>query len=146
MLEFLSVEELTQGFAEGALSPVEATKSALRAIETHDAALNAFRLVDADAARKSARASERRWRTGEPLSAIDGVPTSVKDLLLAKGWPTLRGSRLINLNQLWDEDSPGVARLREAGAVLIGKTNTAEFGWKGTTDSPLAGVTRNPWN
>jgi Asp-tRNA(Asn)/Glu-tRNA(Gln) amidotransferase A subunit family amidase len=83
VLEFLSVEELTQGFAEGALSPVEATKSALRAIETHDAALNAFRLVDADAARKSARASERRWRTGEPLSAIDGVPSSVMELLLA---------------------------------------------------------------
>jgi aspartyl-tRNA(Asn)/glutamyl-tRNA(Gln) amidotransferase subunit A len=105
-----------------------------------------FRLVDVDAARESARASERRWRAGEPLSPIDGVPTSIKDLLLAKGWPTLRGSRLINPNQPWDEDSPGVARLREAGAVLIGKTNTAEFGWKGTTDSPLAGVTRNPWN
>ena len=144
--EFLSAEELTQQFAEGTYSPVEATEAALLAIETHDATLNAFRLVDVKAARESARASEKRWRAGEALSPIDGVPTSIKDLLLTRGWPTLRGSRLINPDQSWDEDSPGVARLREAGAVLLGKTNTAEFGWKGTTDSPLAGVTRNPWN
>ena len=145
-IEFLSVAELTQGFAVGTFSPVEATEGALRAIEAHDAVLNAFRLVDADAAREDARASEQRWRAGKPLSPIDGVPTSIKDLLLTKGWPTLRGSRLINPNQPWNEDLPGVARLREAGAVLIGKTNTAEFGWKGATDSPLAGITRNPWN
>lgn len=142
----MSAEELGQGFADGSVSPVEATEAALRAIEMHEPTLNAFRLVDANAARESARGSEKRWLAGEPLSPIDGVPTSIKDLLLAKGWPTLRGSRLINPDQTWNEDSPGVARLREAGAVLLGKTNTAEFGWKGTTDSPLAGTTRNPWN
>jgi aspartyl-tRNA(Asn)/glutamyl-tRNA(Gln) amidotransferase subunit A len=145
-LEFLSAAELAQGYADRSFSPVEATEAALQRIEKHDGLLNAFRLVDAAAARHSARASERRWLAGEPLSPIDGVPTSIKDLLLTKGWPTLRGSRLINPEQPWEEDSPGVARLREAGAVLLGKTNTSEFGWKGTTDSPLAGVTRNPWN
>jgi aspartyl-tRNA(Asn)/glutamyl-tRNA(Gln) amidotransferase subunit A len=145
-IDFLSAEELAQGFADSTISPVEATETALRLIETHDATLNAFRLVDSESARKSACASEQRWQAGEPLSPIDGVPTSIKDLLLVKGWPTLRGSRLINPDQRWDEDAPGVARLREAGVVLLGKTNTAEFGWKGTTDSPLAGVTRNPWN
>ena len=80
------------------------------------------------------------------MSPLDGVPVSIKDLLLTKGWPTLRGSKLVDPEQAWDEDAPGVARLREAGAVLLGKTNTAEFGWKGATDSPLAGITRNPWN
>ena len=80
------------------------------------------------------------------MSPLDGVPLSIKDLLLTRSWPTLRGSKLIDPDQPWDEDAPGVARLREAGAVILGKTNTAEFGWKGATDSPLAGITRNPWN
>ena len=87
-----------------------------------------------------------RWRSKAPLSPLDGVPLSIKDLLLTRGWSTLRGSRLVDPAQPWEEDAPAVARLREAGAVLLGKTNTAEFGWKGVTDSPLAGITRNPWN
>src|ERR1700690_2176335 len=83
---------------------------------------------------------------GEQLSPLDGVPVAVKDLLITKGWPTLRGSLTVDQKQAWDADAPTVARLREAGAVLIGKTTAPEFGWKGTTDSPLTGVTRNPWN
>jgi aspartyl-tRNA(Asn)/glutamyl-tRNA(Gln) amidotransferase subunit A len=145
-IAFLSAAELSKAFANRSISPVEATEAALEKIGRHDRVLNAFRRFDASAAIQGARASERRWHAGVPLSPIDGVPTSVKDLLLTKGWPTSRGSLLINTAQPWEEDSPGVARLREAGAILLGKTNTAEFGWKGTTDSPLAGVTRNPWN
>ena len=145
-LALLSAAELGDAYEAKRLSPVEGVQAALSAIEAHDATLNAFRLVDADAALGGARASEERWREGKPLSPIDGVPISIKDLLLAKGWPTLRGSKLIDPDQPWEEDAPGVARLREAGAVLLGKTNTAEFGWKGTTDTPLAGITRNPWN
>jgi len=137
---------LSRAFAEGRTSPVDATENALRAIEEFDGNLNAFQLVDAKSAMASARESEARWRAGTPMSPIDGVPTSIKDMILAKGWPTLRGSKLINPNQAWEDDAPAVARLREAGAVILGKTNTAEFGWKGTTDTPLAGVTRNPWN
>ena len=80
------------------------------------------------------------------MSPLDGVPVAVKDILLTRGWPTLRGSRTIDPSQAWNEDAPAVARLREAGAVLLGKTTTPEYGWKGVTDSPLSGVTRNPWN
>ena len=93
-----------------------------------------------------AEASEKRWLEGEPLSPLDGVPVAVKDLLLTKGWPTRRGSLTVDPKGPWTEDAPTVARLREAGAVLIGKTTTPEFGWKGSTDSPLTGITRNPWN
>jgi aspartyl-tRNA(Asn)/glutamyl-tRNA(Gln) amidotransferase subunit A len=82
----------------------------------------------------------------EPLGLADGVPCSVKDLLVTKGWPTLRGSLSIARDQAWDENAPSVERLLENGAVLLGKTTTPEFGWKGVTDSPLTGVTRNPWD
>jgi aspartyl-tRNA(Asn)/glutamyl-tRNA(Gln) amidotransferase subunit A len=87
-----------------------------------------------------------RWLKGEPASQIDGISATIKDIILTKGWPTLRGSRTTNANQVWNEDAPAVARLREAGAVLLGKTTTPEFGWKAVCDSPLTGITRNPWN
>jgi aspartyl-tRNA(Asn)/glutamyl-tRNA(Gln) amidotransferase subunit A len=80
------------------------------------------------------------------LDALDGVPVSIKDLILTKGWPTLRGSRTVNPQQDWEVDAPSVGRLREAGAVIFGKTTTPEFGCKGATDNLLTGVTRNPWN
>ncbi len=145
-LVFLSSNDLGKAYAALEVSPVEAAQAALTRIDCDDKTLNAFRLVDDDAALRAARQSEARWRKGEARSPIDGVPASIKDLILTKGWPTLRGSKLIDPDQPWEEDAPGVARLREAGVVLLGKTNTAEFGWKGTTDSPLAGITRNPWN
>jgi aspartyl-tRNA(Asn)/glutamyl-tRNA(Gln) amidotransferase subunit A len=77
---------------------------------------------------------------------VDGVPVSVKDILLMRGGPTLRGSRTVRAEGPWDEDAPSVARLREHGAVFLGKTTTPEFGWKGVTDSPVSGVTRNPYD
>jgi aspartyl-tRNA(Asn)/glutamyl-tRNA(Gln) amidotransferase subunit A len=77
---------------------------------------------------------------------LDGVPASIKDLILTRGWPTRRGSRTVDPNQPWEVDAPATARLREAGAVLLGKTTTPEFGCKGETNSPLTGITRNPWN
>ncbi|MDR2113260.1 MAG: amidase [Candidatus Accumulibacter sp.] len=128
------------------ISPVEVVKAILEHIGTHNPLLNAFAYLDADAALAAARQSEQRWRDGAQLSELDGIPVTVKDLLLAKGWPTLYGSRVVDPNQDWNEDSPAVARLREHGAVLLGKTTTAEFGWKGFGDSPLTGITRNPWN
>ena len=82
---------------------------------------------------------------GRPLSPLDGVPVAIKDLLLTKaGRRAEARSRWIP--RAWIDDAPAVARLREAGAVLIGKTTTPEFGWKGSTDFPLTGITRNPWN
>ena len=145
-LAFLSATDLVARYRARRLSPVEATKAALAAIEKHNPRLNAFRLVDPAFALAAARDSEARWMKGAPLGPVDGVPVSIKDLILAKGWPSLRGSRLIDPDQPWRDDAPGTARLRESGAVLLGKTNTSEFGWKGVTDSPLAGITRNPWN
>ncbi|WP_245905889.1 amidase [Mycolicibacterium palauense] len=138
--------DLIEGYRSGTLSPVEATRAALDAIDRYDGALNAFILVDAEGALASARASEQRWRAGSPLGPGDGVPTSIKDALWTQGWPTLRGSWLIDEAGPWEEDAPAVARLRETGAVLLGKTTTPEYSWKGVTDSPRYGATGNPWD
>ncbi len=143
---FLSAGELAARYRAGSLSPVDSVETALTRLARLEPVLNAFQRVDAEGARQAARQSAERWRRGTPRSALDGVPVSVKDTLLAAGWPTLHGSRTVDPAQSWREDAPGVARLREAGAVLIGKTTTPEFGWKALTDSPLKGVTRNPWN
>lgn len=138
--------ELLANFRAKKLSPVDAAKASLARIGSLNGRLNAFCLVDEAGALAAARASEQRWQRGEPQGLLDGVPATVKDIVLAKGWPTLRGSKAISKHQPWDEDSPAVARLREHGAVLLGRTTTPEFGWKGVTDSPLTGITRNPWN
>ncbi|MCB1805669.1 MAG: amidase, partial [Candidatus Competibacteraceae bacterium] len=87
-----------------------------------------------------------RWQRGAPSGLLDGVPCSIKDIILTRGWPTLRGSKTVDQSQSWEEDAPVTARLREQGAIFLGKTTTPEFGWKGVTDSPLTGITRNPWN
>lgn len=145
-LNWKSAAKLAKGFAKKKFSPVEATKACLAQIAKHDKAVNAVTGDHAEEALAQAAVSEARWAKGEPLSPIDGVPVLVKDLLLVRGWKTLRGSRTIDPNQPWDNDAPSVARLREAGAVLLGASTTPEFGWKGVTDSPLTGITRNPWD
>jgi aspartyl-tRNA(Asn)/glutamyl-tRNA(Gln) amidotransferase subunit A len=142
----LSATELLSLYRSRGLSPVEVTQSCLDRIAALDTDLNAFTLVDGDAALEAARASEERWIKGEPQGLVDGVPATIKDLILTKGWPTLRGSKAVSPNQPWEEDAPVTARLREHGAVLLGKTTTPELGHKGVTDSPLTGITRNPWN
>lgn len=127
-------------------SPVEATRAALGRIDKLNESLRAFAYVAGDEAIASARASESRWQRGESSGALDGVPVSIKDLILTRGMPTLRGSHTVDPNQPWDVDAPATARLREANAVLLGKTTTPEFGCKGETNSPKTGITRNPWN
>jgi aspartyl-tRNA(Asn)/glutamyl-tRNA(Gln) amidotransferase subunit A len=141
----LTATELLELYRQRQLSPVEVTRAVLKRIEARNPAFNAFNLVS-ERAEEDAKASESRWRRGEPMGLLDGVPTSVKDILLTKGWPTLRGSKTVDPKGPWNDDAPAVARLREHGAVLLGKTTTPEFGWKGVTDSPLTGITRNPWN
>ncbi|OBG96311.1 amidase [Mycobacterium sp. E136] len=138
--------ELVQGYRAKTISPVEATQEALAAIDAYDGAVNAYVLVDPESALAAARASEARWHAGEPLGPGDGVPASIKDALWTKGWPTLRGSWLIDEAGPWDEDAPCTARLRETGAVLLGKTTTPEYSWKGVTDSERFGLTGNPWD
>jgi aspartyl-tRNA(Asn)/glutamyl-tRNA(Gln) amidotransferase subunit A len=144
-IAFLSATELLELYRGRALSPVEATEAALRQIELHDPRVNAYCLVDAKRALAQARKSEERYVTGEPRGRFDGVPASIKDVLLTREWPTLRGTRTADPGQEWDEDSPVAARMREHGAILLGKTTTPEYGWKGVTDSPLTGFTVNPW-
>jgi aspartyl-tRNA(Asn)/glutamyl-tRNA(Gln) amidotransferase subunit A len=145
-LAYLSAEELGRAYRARRLSPVEVTAAAARRIEATQATLNAFASFDAAAALAGARASEARFHRGGPLGALDGVPVSVKDLLLVKGFSTRRGSRTTASDELSSQDSPAAARLREDGAVLLGKTTTSEFGLRGMGDSPLTGITRNPWS
>jgi aspartyl-tRNA(Asn)/glutamyl-tRNA(Gln) amidotransferase subunit A len=141
-----SAGQLLDLFASRSASPVEALQAVLARVARLNPVLNAFCLVDEASAMAAARASEARWRSGAPSGDLDGVPVSIKDLILTKGWPTRRGSRAVDPDQPWDSDAPATARLREAGAVLFGKTCTPEFGCKGETNSPLTGITRNPWN
>ena len=142
----LTAVELTAHYRGKKLSPVETTRAALDRIARLNPVYNAFVMVDEARAIKDARASELRWQRGTPAGSVDGVPATVKDLIVTEGWPTLRGSRTIDPHQPWTEDGPPVARMKEQGAVFLGKTTTPEFGWKGVTDSPLTGVTVNPWN
>ena len=145
-IAFMSAAEMVAAFGRRELSPVEAARAALDRIAADNDAVNAYCLVDEERALASARESEQRWRQGNQRGPVDGVPTSIKDLLLTEGWPTLRGSRAVDPAGPWTEDAPSVARLREHGAVLLGKTTTPELGWKGVTDGPLTGITRNPWD
>ncbi|MGH4024845.1 MAG: amidase [Pseudonocardiaceae bacterium] len=142
----LTATELVAAYRAGELSPVEATQDVLERIAQLDDKVRAFCLVDADRALAEAKASERRWQQAQPQGLVDGVPTSIKDIFLTAGWPTLRGSKVVDPDQEWPVDGPPVARLREHGAVLVGKTTTPELAWKGVTDSPLTGVTVNPWD
>ena len=146
----LTATELIQLYRTGQASPVEAMQQVLERVERVDPIINAFILVDADAGMDAARVSEARWMahraTGAPVGAVEGVPTSIKDILWTKGWPTLRGSRAIDPDQPWEEDAPSVGRLRAAGAAMFGKTTTPEFGCKAETNSPLTGISRNPWD
>lgn len=142
----LTATEMVAGFSSGELSPVDVTAAALHRITEANPGLNAFCHVDADVAVAQAQESAARWEQGNPQGLLDGVPTSIKDMFLTMGWPTLRGSRCVDPDGPWDTDAPVTARLREHGAVLLGKTTTPELGWKAVTDSPLTGITRNPWN
>jgi len=144
-IAFASALDLAELYRSKALSPVEATQALFARLDALQPRLNAFCVVDRDGALAAARASEGRWVAGRPLGPLDGVPVTIKDLVLMRGFPTRRGSRLTD--PVPDaEDGPAVARLREAGAVILGKTTSPEFGWKAVGDSPLTGITRNPWN
>jgi aspartyl-tRNA(Asn)/glutamyl-tRNA(Gln) amidotransferase subunit A len=145
-IAYASATSLLDLYRKKALSPVEATRLLLDRLDRLQPKLNAFCIIDHNGALAAARESERRWHRGEAAGRLDGVPVTIKDLMLMRGFPTLRGSRLVDPDQDWSEDAPAVARLREAGAVILGKTTTPEFGWKALGDSPLTGITRNPWD
>jgi len=141
----LSAAELATGFRTKAFSPVDVAKAVLARLELLQPHFNAYRVVDAEATLAQARASESRWARGEPLGALDGAPVGVKDLLNVQGFATRKGS-LATAGRIQTEDCPAAARLREVGAVLLGKTQTAEFGQRALTETRLAGVTPNAWD
>jgi amidase/aspartyl-tRNA(Asn)/glutamyl-tRNA(Gln) amidotransferase subunit A len=141
----LGVADLAAGYRTGRFSPVEVARACLSRARAIDATYNAFTRIDDDVALAAASASAARWRAGTPLSPIDGVPTTIKDIVWVQGWTVRYGSRSFP-GITATEDAPAVRLLRAAGAVLLGLTTTPEFGWKALTDSALSGITRNPWN
>ena len=141
----LPVTKLLAGYRRRTFSPVEVTKAALARIAALNGDVNALCLVDGKKALAQARAAEKRYAAGDDIPALCGVPVTVKDWFHVKGWPSRFGSLLSDAAPQ-AADSPVVARLREAGAVFLGKTTLPEYGHKGVTDSPLYGITRNPWD
>jgi aspartyl-tRNA(Asn)/glutamyl-tRNA(Gln) amidotransferase subunit A len=144
-LAWRSALEIAALVRDKELSPVELTAALLARIEALDPKLNAFCLVTADAARVAAREAEIAVMKREPIGALHGVPLSLKDVLYTRGLRTTGGSRLF-ADLLPEEDTVAVGRLKAAGAIILGKTNTSELGHKALTDNPLFGATRNPWD
>ena len=145
-LAYLSATDLLARYRAKTLSPVEVAAATIARLERYESAVNAFVLYDPETAMSMARASEARWQKGSPQGVLDGVPVAIKDTQMTRGWPRRVGSKTVDPDQPWPEDAPSTARLRAEGAVFFGKTTTPEFGWKPVTDSPLTGITRNPWN
>ncbi|MEH2613063.1 amidase [Bradyrhizobium sp. AZCC 1693] len=141
----LSAVGLAQAYRARELSPVEVLDAILARCETVNPRLNAIIGFDAERARQAARHSEGRWRNGEELGALDGVPLTVKDNIPVRGLRTSWGSLLLADHAPSDDELP-VARLRAQGAVIFGKTNVPEFTLQGYTHNALFGTTRNPWN
>ncbi|MBI1215296.1 MAG: amidase [Alphaproteobacteria bacterium] len=141
----LSAPAILRLYEKKQLSPVEVTQAALKQVLKYNPAMNALCFMDEKAALHQARVSEKRWYKGTPNGVLEGLPVTIKDWFHVKGWPTRMGSRIVPPLPQRD-DSPPVARLRESGAIFIGKTTLPEFGHKGVTDSLLCGATRNPWN
>ncbi len=143
---YMPASQLLDLYEWKTVSPVEVTQAVFDRIREVNDDVNAFTKLTEEQAMEAARQSEARWNRGEARGVVDGIPTSIKDIVLSKDWPTQRGSQATPVDQPHEEDAPSVARLREHGAILIGRTATPEFGWKGVTDSPLSGITRNPWD
>jgi len=141
----LSGSDLLRLYRRQELSPVEVVQDALARIDRFEPHINAFVMVDKEGALAAARASQARWAKGEPQGLLDGLPATVKDNIDVEGMPSRKGS-LTTSTAPATADAPAPARLREQGAVVLGKTTLPEYGWIGVCHSPLSGVTRNPWN
>jgi aspartyl-tRNA(Asn)/glutamyl-tRNA(Gln) amidotransferase subunit A len=140
----LSAEDMLAAFSRRHLTPVDVLQAVTERVARLNPGLNAFAVLNPGAL-AAAGESASRWRSGRPIGSLDGVPCTVKDLVDLAGFPTRRGSRTTSAEPVAD-DAPMVAGLKAAGAVIIGKTTTTEFGWKSPGDCPLHGITRNPWN
>jgi len=141
----MTAAELAEAYRAKRLSPVEALAAAVARAAAVQPRLNPFSFVRGEDAEAAARESEARWMRGEPKGPLDGIPLAIKENHAAKGWPKQSGSRTRDA-AVDAEDAPHIARLREAGMLLFARTTMPDLGWKGVGDSPLTGVTRNPWN
>lgn len=144
-LAFTSAIDLARAIASRKLSPVEVVENVLERIQRLQPQLNCFTVVLAEEALAQARRAEQQVMAGGALPPLLGVPVTIKDLLMLKGVSYMSGS-MIYKDRIADRDAPLVARLKKAGAIIVGKTTTPEFGWKALTDSKVSGVSRNPWN
>jgi aspartyl-tRNA(Asn)/glutamyl-tRNA(Gln) amidotransferase subunit A len=135
---------LAADIAARRISPVELTESVIARVERLEPRLNGFAHFDAEGARAQARAAEARVMRGDTLPPLHGLTVSIKDLTDVAGMPTRRGS-LTTEGHVAAEDSVTTARFREAGAVILGKTTTSEFGWSGISRCPATGISHNPW-
>lgn len=143
--DFMTAKDLIKRIISREISPVEITMRAIYRAEATQPTLNAFSVLTPELALEQARVAESAVMKGKPLGRLHGLPMSVKDLIAVKGLPFTLGSRSMEHN-VAAHDAPSVERLRAAGAIIIGKTTTSEFGCKPVGDSPLSGITRNPWN
>lgn len=140
-----SAPTLRRQLAEGRFSSEELIRATVRRIESLDTATNAFAIVDEEGALHAARAADRARARGDPLGPLHGLPVAVKDVIATRGLRTAYGSRLY-ADHVPDSEPEVVGRARRAGGIVIGKTTTPEFAHKALTDSPLHGITRNPWS
>jgi aspartyl-tRNA(Asn)/glutamyl-tRNA(Gln) amidotransferase subunit A len=143
---FMTATELAAAYRAHKLSPVEVLEAVIDRAAGVQEALNPFALIDAAAARDAAEASHARLRDNQPLSVLDGVPVAMKDNVQVKGQPRRHGSRMYEHAAPEAEDAPVPATLRAAGAVMWSRTTMPDLGWKALNDSPLYGLTGNPWN
>jgi aspartyl-tRNA(Asn)/glutamyl-tRNA(Gln) amidotransferase subunit A len=144
-LGFLPATEMANAIRAKKLSPVEIVDAIFARIHALDSRINAYCTLTEDLARRKAKEAEAAVMRGEELRPLDGIPVSIKDLLITEGVRTMFGSH-IREKYVPEEDAPSVTKLGGSGAILIGKTTTPEFGFQGITESPLTGVTRNPWD
>src|SRR6266851_1475070 len=144
-LHHLSLVELTEKIRTRAISPCEVVEQHLQRIAELQPRLNAFVHIDEAGARAQARGAEIAVMRAEPLGVLHGIPLTVKSSIDVAGWPCAAGS-LLRRENIPSNDAVLVRRLREAGAILLGSTNTPEFLMAYETDNLLAGKTSNPWN
>ncbi len=144
-LHDLSASALAAAYRSGTLSPVEVTSAVLAHIERWEPHLRATYALDAEGALAAARASERRWLAGRPASALDGVPAMIKENIATRGVPTPLGTAATELVPAAADDPPA-ARLREAGAVILGKTTMPDYGMLSSGLSSFHALARNPWD
>jgi aspartyl-tRNA(Asn)/glutamyl-tRNA(Gln) amidotransferase subunit A len=143
-LGYLPATEVADLIRTKQLSPVEYMQALLERIDAYNPRINAFVHLAGEQAMRAAHTAEAKLMSGDRIGRLHGVPVTVKDLAITKDMPTQQGSFIYKDHQP-TEDTPIVPRLKSEGAIILGKTTTSEFGWKGVSQSPLTGITHNPW-